>query len=69
MAVWTRFNKPYELPKIAAQAAAHGLWMSDGSIYNPSGKNLNSLRIGFASLDEKEMTDVIRILKKVMNAR
>ncbi|HXO74244.1 MAG TPA: hypothetical protein VN824_03415, partial [Puia sp.] len=66
MAVWTRFNKPYELPKIAAQAAAHGLWMSDGLIYNPSDRKLNALRMGFASMNEKEMVGAFKILKKVM---
>ena len=66
MAVWTRFNKPYELAKVAAQAAAHGLWMSDGSIYNPYDRNLNALRMGFASMNEKEMVGAFKVLKKVM---
>lgn len=66
MAVWTRFNKPYDLTKIASQAAARGLWMSDGSIYNPSDRNLNALRMGFASMNEKEMVGTFKILKKVM---
>ncbi len=66
MAVWTRFNKSHELTKIAPKAAAHGLWMSDGSVYNPSDRNLNALRMGFASMNEKEMAGAIKILKKVM---
>jgi GntR family transcriptional regulator/MocR family aminotransferase len=66
MAVWTRFNKPYELPKIAARAAAGGLWMSDGLAYNPPDKNLNGLRMGFASMDAREMAGVFRILRRAM---
>ncbi|HEY4287210.1 MAG TPA: PLP-dependent aminotransferase family protein [Puia sp.] len=67
MAVWTKFNKPYELTKVAPQAVTHGLWMSDGAIYNPSDRNLNALRMGFASMNEKEMAGAFRVLKKVMN--
>ncbi|WP_431209249.1 PLP-dependent aminotransferase family protein [Puia sp. P3] len=66
MAVWTTFNRPYELPKIAAKAAAGGLWMSDGLSYNPSDQNLNGLRMGFASMDAQEMAGVFRILRRAM---
>lgn len=66
MAVWVQFNKPYDLPKIAAAAAKKGLLMRDGSFYNHNDINYNSLRIGFASLNTSEITSVINILGEVM---
>jgi GntR family transcriptional regulator/MocR family aminotransferase len=66
MAVWTRFNKKISLPDVARRAAEHGLSMSDGSTYNYGNENYNALRIGFASLNEKEIEESVSILKKVM---
>ncbi|GAA0564747.1 aminotransferase-like domain-containing protein [Chitinophaga japonensis] len=65
MAVWTRFHKKHPLPAIAARAATHGLFMADGSNYSYGSHNHNALRIGFASLNEKEIREVVAILKKV----
>jgi GntR family transcriptional regulator/MocR family aminotransferase len=65
MALWVRFNKKNPLPAIASQVSAMGLFMSDGSFYN-SPINYNALRMGFASLNEKEMVEAVKILKKVI---
>jgi len=43
-----------------------GLWMSDGVSYNPPGRDLNGLRMGFALLEPQEMTDIFRILRRAM---
>ena len=66
MAIWTRFNARYPLPLIAARASAMGLFMNDGSNYVTGKANYNALRIGFASLNEKEMPEVIGILGKAI---
>jgi GntR family transcriptional regulator/MocR family aminotransferase len=66
MALWVRFNKKNPLPAIAKQASAMGLFMSDGSFYNSPAINYNALRMGFASLNEKEMVESVRILKKAL---
>jgi GntR family transcriptional regulator/MocR family aminotransferase len=66
MAVWAKFNKKISLPDVAHRAAAQGLFMSDGSIYNYGNENYNALRIGFASLNEKEIEEAVSILKKVL---
>lgn len=68
MAVWIKFNKKYGLPKIASLAAAKSLCMKDGSFYNTSAINHNAMRLGFASMDENEITNVVRILKEVIQA-
>ena len=67
MAVWVRFNKKYSLPLISSLAAPKGLQMKDGKFYNTGNKNYNALRIGFASLDETEIIQVVRILKELMS--
>jgi GntR family transcriptional regulator / MocR family aminotransferase len=67
MAVWAKFNKKYSLPVIARHASSEGLYMSDGWIYNSGKANYNALRIGFSSLNEKEITEVISILKKIVH--
>jgi GntR family transcriptional regulator/MocR family aminotransferase len=66
MAVWAQFHKKYPLPAIAARASAQGLFMSDGSSYSYGTTNHNALRLGFASLNEKEMKEAVEILKKVI---
>lgn len=64
MAVWATFNDKYPLPVIAQRAAGLGLFMVNGSYYNTGNKNYNSLRMGYASLNEKEMQQAVSIIKK-----
>lgn len=66
MALWVRFNKKYFLPSVAQQASPLGLFINDGSFYNSGGVNYNSLRMGFASLNEKEMEEAVRVLRRVV---
>lgn len=65
MAVWVKFNKKDSLPGIARQASREGLYLSDGSVYNSDGTNYNAVRMGFASLTEKEMTGAVKILARI----
>lgn len=65
MAVWTTFHRKYPLKKVAARASERGMFMSDGVLYDSETKALNSLRMGFASLSEKEMEQVVEILVAV----
>jgi GntR family transcriptional regulator/MocR family aminotransferase len=66
MAIWARFHQKYPLPVIAARAAEMGLFMNDGASYITGKTNYNALRIGFASLNEKEMQEMISILVKAV---
>jgi len=66
MAVWIKFNKKYSLPAIARKASAQNLYLSDGGFYNSGTVNYNALRMGFASLNEKEMEEAVGILKKIV---
>lgn len=64
MSVWTKFHG-VDLKAVALQAAKRDLIMSDGSIYNFR-TNHNASRIGFAALNEKEMTRTVSILKEAV---
>lgn len=66
MALWARFNKKHPLSAVAARASAMGLYMSDGNFYNSGTIQYNALRMGFASLNEKEMQEIIMIIKKAL---
>jgi len=66
MALWVTLDKKNPLPLVSQKASALGLFMNDGSFYNTGNVNYNALRMGFASLNEKEMEASITILKKVM---
>ena len=65
LAIWATSTLP--LPLLSARAATMGLLINDGSYYNdPAG---NGLRLGFASLQEKEMDEAVDILKRIFSLR
>jgi GntR family transcriptional regulator/MocR family aminotransferase len=66
MAVWVTFKQPYLLEKLSARLSRQGIYMNDGSRYNMDGLAPNSLRIGFASLNEVEMRYFIKVLKQLV---
>jgi GntR family transcriptional regulator/MocR family aminotransferase len=65
MSVWTTFNE-LNLKDVSAHAIKKGLLISDGSLFNLKGKNYNSTRMGFASLNLKELEEATGILKSVV---
>jgi GntR family transcriptional regulator/MocR family aminotransferase len=64
LALWTKFRKDYPLPAIAAQAARNGLMINDGRMYDVGDIRFNALRIGFASMNEKELQEAVFLLKE-----
>lgn len=66
LAVWTTFDKGIDLVKMSENAAKKGLYIDDGKFYKNEVFSTNALRMGFASLGEKEMTKAFGILKKVL---
>lgn len=63
MAVWVRFKKNYPLAALTAKAAKKGLYISTDVPYSYGVKPLNSLRMGFASLNEAELDATVEILR------
>lgn len=66
MAIWTRFDKKYNLYNIAMKVREKELFISSGRYFNPVGKNLNSTRMGFASLTFDEMEEAMDILEPIV---
>jgi len=65
MCVWTKFND-VDLKKLSLNAGLKGLEISDGSKYNTTGNDCNSIRMGFASLSFHEQEKAISILKSCL---
>jgi len=65
MSVWVQFDKKYAVSAVAKKVAAKGLFMADGGFYNSGKTNYNAVRMGFASLNKKELEDVGSILGSI----
>jgi GntR family transcriptional regulator/MocR family aminotransferase len=65
MAIWITFNQRYSLPELSRSLAIEGIYMNDGSRYNTDNLTPNSLRLGFASMNEKEMRTLVEALRKL----
>lgn len=67
LAVWATFDKRTDLVKMAEEAEKKWLQIEDGRFYRNESFAANGIRMGFASLDEKEMVEALGILKKVLH--
>jgi GntR family transcriptional regulator / MocR family aminotransferase len=67
LALWLRFPDHLPLPEIAEKALGLGLRLSPGAHYHYPGKSENALRFGFASLNDRELANVVGILAKCCN--
>jgi GntR family transcriptional regulator/MocR family aminotransferase len=65
MAIWATFNHRYKLSEVSRRLSVHGIYLNDGSLYATSGMPNNSLRIGFASMNEKEIASLVKELKSL----
>lgn len=62
MALWLRFDKHYPLAGILFKAAAKNLHLNGTAYFEGHNNNYNSLRFGFASLNEQQLQQAIDIL-------
>ena len=68
-AIWMEYLNGVKPQEVAAKAAVIGLTISQGLDYyhDPACPN-NHVRIGFASLNEKEMEEAVELLKRAIEA-
>jgi GntR family transcriptional regulator/MocR family aminotransferase len=66
LAVWAEFDKKLDLIKMSEDASKKGLYIDNGNFYKNESFSTNGLRMGFASLGEKEMVEALGILRKVL---
>jgi GntR family transcriptional regulator/MocR family aminotransferase len=62
MAIWAKFDKSISLVELSEKVSKKGVYLSNGSAY----EDLNACRMGFASMNLKEMEEAVGILKKCM---
>lgn len=63
LAVWATFDKSVNLDKMSESALKRGLCIGNGNFYKSESFSVNGLRMGFASLDEREIREALEILK------
>lgn len=66
LAVWANFDEKVDLNKMSKEASKKGLYIDNGNFYKNESFMTNAMRIGFASLEEKEMIEALGILKKII---
>lgn len=67
LAVWIKYKNGIYAEEVARKASAMGLSLSNGQGYfDVASKELNHIRLGFASMTPKEMEEAIGILAKVL---
>jgi GntR family transcriptional regulator / MocR family aminotransferase len=62
MAIWASFDKNYPLSEISKRCAKKNLYIPDGTLY----PELNSCRLGFASMNLHEIEIAVGILEQVI---
>ncbi len=60
MAIWAKFDKAISLIDLSEKVSKKGLYLSNGLAYS----NLNTCRMGFASMNLKEMEEAVDVLKE-----
>ncbi len=66
LAVWSPFDKRINLKELSQRALKKGLAIGDGSFYDNEVHKPNGLRLGFASLNESEITRSLELLRKII---
>ncbi|AEV99649.1 hypothetical protein A4D02_27870 [Niastella koreensis] len=67
MSVYTHFPY-YDLKAVSHKALERGLIMKDGTTYDVGKQTFNAVRLGFASLNNKEQVQAVRILRDVVDS-
>ncbi len=69
LAIWAKFNKAVPLPPLTEKLRAQGIILSNGLIHNTSSTSLNTTRMGFGWMNEKEAQNAIEILDSTIRKK
>ncbi|MES2520993.1 MAG: PLP-dependent aminotransferase family protein [Bacteroidota bacterium] len=64
MAIWAKFDKSISLVELSEKVGKKGLYLSNGLAY----EGINTCRMGFASMNFREMEESVGILKSVIHS-
>jgi len=65
MAIWINFNKEYDVHEIGAGLKEIGVSLNDNILFSDN-KTMNHIRLGFSSLDFKEIDFLMKALQQVL---
>ncbi len=69
LAIWAKFHKSVPLPQLNEKMREQGIIISNGLIHNTGPVLLNSTRMGFGWMNEKESENAINILAKTIRTK
>jgi GntR family transcriptional regulator/MocR family aminotransferase len=70
LAIWAKFHKTVPLPPLTAKLRSQGLILSNGLIHNTtSGVSLNSTRMGFGWMNERESQNAIEMIARAIGRK
>lgn len=69
LAIWARFHKSVPLPPLTIKLKAQGIILSNGLIHNNTAVSLNSTRMGFAWMNEKEAENAVNIMTDTIRSK
>lgn len=69
LAIWARFDPSVPLPPLTEKLRSLGLVISNGLIHNIGSASLNSTRLGFAWMNEKEAEKAVGLLSKTIRSK
>lgn len=60
---WAHFDRKISLPKVSEYCAEKGVFFPDGRTYSYDKTQVNACRMGFASMNEKELNKAVDVLR------
>lgn len=67
LAFWLRLKKPITIDNLAERALAQKVHILPGSLFTDANEATQAIRLGFASLNKRELTEGIQRLKRVLS--
>jgi GntR family transcriptional regulator/MocR family aminotransferase len=67
LAFWLRFRKSLNMAHLTERAAKANIRFSSGSVFTESNKPINAIRLGFAGLNIKELSDGVSRLQEIFS--
>ncbi|MDB5820547.1 MAG: Transcriptional regulator, GntR family [Rhizobacter sp.] len=62
LAFWVRFADPAEMARVVSGARSRGVALLPGSAYSATGESTDGVRLGFASLNDAELSEAVKRL-------
>jgi GntR family transcriptional regulator/MocR family aminotransferase len=69
LAIWAKFPKNVPLPSLTEKLKEQGIILSNGLVHNNSAVSLNSTRIGFGWMNEKEAANATEIMERTIRSK